>query len=357
MKTDTGKYLNRPIGEHEEELLDEIWNSLPGGNEEQMPYGNYPDVQNRIRRRRNIRRMYWASGSVAVICLFMFFLFRPADVQQVTVYARLNDMGVHVSNEQVQLMMGDSAVSNLESEVKVVVNEHSGVALQSADGKRIVVPEAQEMLKIHVPSGKRFNLELADGTRVVLNADTWFEYPSAFNSRTERRVRINGEGFFEVKSDTTKPFYVEIPDGESIRVLGTSFNVSAYDDNAQNVTTLLSGKITYHIPESGKTITLLPNQQVCVDKQTDKIEKYEVEAGEYAMWKEGVICFNNEKLSVLAKKLSRMYGIGIQVSEEYSDSRFSGMIRYERGIEYIIKLLTTTSNIKCIIENGIIYLK
>lgn len=88
-------------------------------------------------------------------------------------------------------------------------------------------------MKIYVPSGKHFNLELADGTRIVLNADTWFEYPSTFDSQPERRVKIKGEGFFEVKSDTTKPFYVEIPNSESIRVLGTCFNVSAYEDNTE----------------------------------------------------------------------------------------------------------------------------
>jgi putative anti-sigma factor len=213
------------------------------------------------------------------------------------------------------------------------------------------------LLKIYVPSGKHFNLELADGTRIVLNADTWFEYPSTFDSQPERRVKIKGEGFFEVKSDTTKPFYVEIPNSESIRVLGTCFNVSAYEDNTENVTTLLSGKIAYHVPENNRTVTLSPNEQIRVDKETNKMEKYEVDAAEYSMWKEGVIYFNNEKLSVLAKKLSRMYGIDIQVSEEHRDSRFSGMIRHERGIDYITKLLTTTSNIECIIENGVIYLK
>lgn len=359
MKTDTEKYLNRPIGENEDELLDEIWNSLRAKEcGEHILDRNYQDVKSRIRRRRNTRRMYWISSGVAAACVFvsLFLVFRPTALQEVTVYTQLGHMGISVCNEQVQLLVGDSAVSNLGGDAKINIDKHSNVALQSADGKKIMLQKAK-ILKIYVPSGKHFNLELADGTRIVLNADTWFEYPSTFDSQPERRVKIKGEGFFEVKSDTTKPFYVEIPNSESIRVLGTCFNVSAYEDNTENVTTLLSGKIAYHVPENNRTVTLSPNEQIRVDKETNKMEKYGVDAAEYSMWKEGVIYFNNEKLSVLAKKLSRMYGIDIQVSEEHRDSRFSGMIRHERGIDYITKLLTTTSNIECIIENGVIYLK
>jgi len=359
MKTGTNKYLNRPIEENEDELLDEIWLSLPEKEcEEHVLNKNFQDVKSRIRRRRHIRQIYWISSSVAAACLiaFLFLLFRPADLQNIPVYAQLNDMGVSVCDEQVQLIVGDSAVSNLGSDARINVDKHSNVALQSSDGKKITLQKAK-IMKIYVPSGKHFNLELTDGTRIVLNADTWFEYPSTFDSQPERRVKIKGEGFFEVKSDTTKPFYVEIPNGESIRVLGTCFNVSAYEDDSENVTTLLSGKIAYNVPANRQTITLSPNQQVRIDKRTNKIRKHEVDAAEYSMWQEGIIYFNNEKLNVLAKKLSRMYGIDIQVSEEHHNSRFSGMIRHERGIDYIIKLVAATSNIKCSIENGIIYLK
>ena len=165
MKTDTEKYLNRPIGENEDELLDEIWNSLRA-----------KDVKSRIRRRRNTRRMYWISSGVAAACVFvsLFLVFRPTALQEVTVYTQLGHMGISVCNEQVQLLVGDSAVSNLGGDAKINIDKHSNVALQSADGKKIMLQKAK-ILKIYVPSGKHFNLELADGTRIVLNADTWID--------------------------------------------------------------------------------------------------------------------------------------------------------------------------------------
>lgn len=236
------------------------------------------------------------------------------------------------------------------------VNPNAKTTLQSATGEEITLQE-ETPLKIYVPAGKRFDLELTDGTHVWLNSDTWLEYPATFASAKERRVKIEGEGFFDVKPDATKPFHVEIPGGESIRVLGTSFNVSAYSDNEENITTLVTGKIEYSLPTRTEAIALLPNEQVRVNKTTKGVTKNEVNTSEFAMWKEGILYFNNEKLPALAKQLARMYGIEIKVAEKYNDTCFSGMIRYERGIDYITKLLTTTSNITCSIENGIIHLK
>lgn len=359
MKTEVEKYLNRPIGENEDELLEEIWNSLPKEDgDENMLDENYRDVRTRIRKKKNVRRLYLISGSAAAMLIVLFMLLRPSSPvpSSSPVVAQLNDMGVAVCNREVQLLIGDSSVTNLSEAAKINVDKNSNVALQSADGKKIALHQ-EKPLKIYVPAGKHFNLELADGTCVCLNADTWFEYPSTFEGQTERRVKIKGEGFFDVHRDTAKPFFVEISNGEEIQVLGTTFNVSAYEDNESNVTTLLSGKIAYHLPTTNHVIELLPDEQISTDRSTGHVKKQKVDATEYSMWKEGVIYFNNEKLAVLAKKLARMYGIDIKVAEEINDSRFSGMIRYDRGIDYITNLLTATSNIKCIIENGIIYLR
>lgn len=357
METNAGKYLNRPIGENEEELLDEIWNSLPPvENEDQILDENYRNVKQRIHRHTLRRRVIYISSSAAVVCLFILLLFRPEAPEKSPVFAQLNDMGVSICEQKVQFMIGDSIVANLNTSAKMNVDQNAKMALQSATGEKIILKEGKP-LKIYVPAGKHFDLELADGTHVWLNSDTWLEYPTTFASANERRVKIEGEGFFDVKPDATKPFHVEVPGGESIRVLGTSFNVSAYSDNEENITTLVTGKIEYSIPTRTEAIALLPNEQVRVNKTTKGVTKNEVNTSEFAMWKEGVLYFNDEKLPVLAKQLARMYGIEIRVADKYNDACFSGMIRYERGIDYITKLLTTTSNITCSIENGIIYLK
>ena len=79
----------------------------------------------------------------------------------------------------------------------------------------------ERKLKVEVPNGRQFRLVLDDGSEVWLNAGSKLEYPATFENASERRVRIEGEAFFEIKRDTCCPFCVELGDGECIRVLGT----------------------------------------------------------------------------------------------------------------------------------------
>lgn len=355
MEKNSGTYLNRPIGENEEELLDEIWNSLPAaeGGVPPLP-GDYRDIRQRIRRRAIRRRLVYISGSAAAIFLFLILLLHPGTPEESPVYAQLQEMGISICRQEVQLIVGDSLVANLKRSARIVDLDQRAT-LHSATGEKISL-EQEKTLRIYVPAGKRFDLELADGTHVWLNSESRFEYPATFASAPERRVKIEGEGFFEVAPDAAKPFFAELPGGESIRVLGTSFNVSAYADNEENITTLVSGKIEYLAPTRSEAITLSPDEQVRVNKATREVMKNRVNGSESALWKEGILCFNDEELPALARRLSRMYGIEIVVAEQHNDARFSGMIRYERGIDYITQLLTTTSNITYSVKEGVIYL-
>lgn len=355
MAVNEGKYVDRPISEDEENLLDEIWDSLPLVEDEgQMLDRYYRDVRQRIHRHTLRRYAVYISSAVAVCLLAL--LFYPESSGTSAVFAQLNDMGVSVCEQKVQLMIGDSAVVSLDTSVKMKVGLNAKMTLLSAAGEKIVLKE-KKPLKIYVPAGKRFHLELADGTHVWLNSDTWFEYPMRFPAAGERRVKIDGEGFFDVKPDAARPFRVETAAGESVRVLGTSFNISAYADDAENITTLVTGKIEYSVSTQSVPVVLLPNEQIRVNKTTQEVFKNEVNASEFLMWKQGMLYFNDEKLSVLAKQFARMYGIEIRVADRHKDACFSGMIRYERGIEYITKLLAETGDIRCSVEDGIMYLR
>ena len=122
IEKDRQKVYSRDLYDYtEDELLDEIWNSLRAKEcGEHILDRNYQDVKSRIRRRRNTRRMYWISSGVAAACVFvsLFLVFRPTALQEVTVYTQLGHMGISVCNEQVQLLVGDSAVSNLGGYVR-----------------------------------------------------------------------------------------------------------------------------------------------------------------------------------------------------------------------------------------------
>lgn len=227
---------------------------------------------------------------------------------------------------------------------------------RTTEGKSLALA-AEQMLKITVPEGRQFRLTLADGSDVWLNAGTQFEYPASFAGKEERRVRLEGEAFFEVKRDTLRPFYVEVGAEESVRVLGTSFNVNAYAGAAHHTTTLVTGKVSYSAGKKGKEVVLLPNQQVQMECATGQASIREVEAAEYALWKEGIVWFEDERLADLAVRLTRIYGVRVEVAEHLADLPFSGKIRYERGIEHITNLLRKFKNLECVVEEGVIRLK
>ncbi len=347
------------IDEGENNLLNEIWEKLAVPTDQVTDGRAFDDLQQRIQkklRRRRMLRLSIGSGVAAVIAL-SFWVFRLPDSSQPTgVYTQLRDMGVEVVRNQVVLTTDDGKVTSLDSMAKIENRSFSDVTLLMSSGKKIAI-EKKRMLKLEVPAGRQFQLTLADGTEVWLNAGSSLEYPATFEGCTERRIRLQGEAFFEVKRDTCHPFYVEFGDKECIRVLGTSFNVNAYSGAKVHTTTLVSGKISYTAGELGKNIILLPDQQMKLDCIAGNTEVSRVNASLYATWKDGWIWFENEKLSDLTSRLARMYGIEINLTDRCKDYTFSGKIRFERGIDYIIKLITETTDVICEVKKGIICLK
>ena len=213
-----------------------------------------------------------------------------------------------------------------------------------------------QMFSVQAPQGTNSRISLPDGSQVWLNAGSKLEYPATFENASERRVRIEGEAFFEIKRDTCRPFCVELGDGECIRVLGTSFNVNAYAGNGRHVTTLVTGRIGYAASAGAEEVVLEPNQQVSRDLAAGTVAVSAVDASVYGAWKEGWLWFENESLPALAERLGRIYGIRVEVAARLGEYTFSGKIRQDRGVEYILNLLSETSDVICKVENGVMRL-
>ena len=213
-----------------------------------------------------------------------------------------------------------------------------------------------QMFSVQAPQGTNSRISLPDGSQVWLNAGSKLEYPATFENASERRVRIEGEAFFEIKRDTCCPFCVELGDGECIRVLGTSFNVNAYAGNGRHVTTLVTGRIGYAASAGAEEVVLEPNQQVSRDLAAGTVAVSAVDASVYGAWKEGWLWFENESLPALAERLGRIYGIRVEVAARLGEYTFSGKIRQDRGVEYILNLLSETSDVVCEVKDGVMRL-
>lgn len=351
--------LQREIGENEDALLDDIWQHLPDieGNTVSSPH-HYKDLQQRIRQKQSLRRqrLMLISGGMAAVLLACVWLFQPAKPtlshDSITL---LHELGVTVASNKVTLKTSGRLIASLDGKASIEDSCAEGVNLQTPDGSCYSLAN-ESLLLLDVPAGQQFHITLSDGTQVWLNAASSLEYPASFEGRTERRVKLTGEAFFDVARDEKCPFYVET-EAESICVLGTSFNVNAYPQSDTYTTTLVSGRISYKQRKAEKELILSPHQQVNLCRSTGKTSVNQVNANDFIIWREGQLYFEDEKLPELADRLSRLYGIDIQVDKRLSDYAFSGKLSFERGIEYITRLISETTDIRCEVENGVIQLK
>ncbi len=190
---------------------------------------------------------------------------------------------------------------------------------------------------IHVPIGGEYKVTLSDGTKVWLNSDTKFDFPVQF-SETKRIVKLNGEAYFEVTKDA-KPFIVET-EKLHIKVLGTSFNVSAYHNDDHITTTLVSGKV--NVVSHNDNVILEPGFQ-SVFKQ-DSLSVHKVDTKFFIDWKNGIFRFDNIRLQDLATKLSRWYNIDFFFDNDtLKEIRFSGTINKDNPLSTIIETLKQTN--------------
>lgn len=193
---------------------------------------------------------------------------------------------------------------------------------------------------IATPYGRQFQTTLSDGTRVWLNAGSSLRFPTVFTGG-ERRVEISGEGYFEVTRNPAMPFRVNVNNKTEIEVLGTDFNINAYDNEASINTTLLHGsvKVKTLVGTSPSAITILPGQQAQVTAGKCNISNH-IDLGKVMAWKNGVFNFNDATLEEVMRQLERWYNIEVVYEKGVPDLEFVGkmgrdlsLLKVLRGLE------------------------
>jgi len=198
---------------------------------------------------------------------------------------------------------------------------------------------------LSTPTGGQYNIVLADGTKVYLNAVSSIKYPTQFNG-DQRIVELDGEAYFEVAKNKNKPFIVKSGD-QDIEVLGTHFNVHAYDNESVVKTTLLEGSVAVNY-KNQKGI-LKPGQQSNVSDKFNKITIKQVDTEAAIAWKNGRFKFDNADLKTVMRQLERWYGIKVEYRGDVSDVRFNGGTFMNKNLSEVLKVLEL-SNIKFKVE-------
>ncbi|MBP7508474.1 MAG: DUF4974 domain-containing protein [Prolixibacteraceae bacterium] len=209
--------------------------------------------------------------------------------------------------------------------------------------------------EIKASYGTQAKVELADGTTVYLNSGSKLKFPLSFKNKKERRVTLDGEGFFNVTENKRQAFIVQTGKLD-IRVLGTSFNVDAYSDNRLLNVALVEGSVALQKPGSKKDeniMELTPNQVATLNIADNKIYKTNVsDMYKYTAWVKGRIVFFGDPIQTIVKKLEKWYNVDIVISDKKLENyRFTGTF-IDEPLEQVLSILSLTSPMSYVVQHS-----
>jgi transmembrane sensor len=226
------------------------------------------------------------------------------------------------------------------------VNSNGGIAYSTA------ADQSSSINTISTPRGGQYQLALSDGSKVWLNAASSVKFPTAFNGK-DRKVEITGEAYFEVAHDPYKAFYVEA-NGAEIKVLGTHFNVNAYDNEDATRVTLLQGSVRVNNDKGATTIQ--PGQQAVVATGREPAVTTTPDLDEVMAWKNGVFEFKDASIEEIMKQVERWYNVRVTYEAKPS-YHFNASIKRDVPVSKLFRLLELTDQVHFTIDNNTITVK
>jgi len=207
--------------------------------------------------------------------------------------------------------------------------------------RMINIPGQAKMNEIVAPPGQISEIVLSEGTHVWLNSGTSIKFPAQFGT-DKREIYISGEAYFEVARDEKTPFIVYA--GEiATKVLGTEFNISAYEDANFVETTLVNGSIEILDNSNHKIVRLKPGQQLFYSTNPKNVSVSEVDTHPYLAWKNGELTFRNKTLKELKPKLERWYNVDITFADpKVEEFKFSGTILKDKPFDQVLMAIKLT---------------
>lgn len=295
------------------------------------------------------KRMIWMAASVAIFLGITLALWKYSNPS--------TDFIPYPLNEQVILTLSDGRqieVAHLDESLQL---EGASVSVDAGKKQLVYVGDScrsdsvfeESYNELSVPQGCEYCLELSDHTKVWLNAASSLRYPMFFSGDT-RTVYLSGEAYFEVSHSEEKPFIVK--SGEHIlTVLGTKFNITAYEGEEVIRTTLAEGKVAVEVGQ--QCIELAPGEQLRYEKREGKMNVAQVDVGRALSWREGYIVFDGLSLADILQVLSRWYGVEFDIRAAHlKDIVFEGGVSKYKDLRKILEVLEQTGEVEFHSNNG-----
>lgn len=308
----------------------------------------FRQAKNRLLRTLNRGRRLWMIGTIAASVLLALGAWQilvspdrvaPADFASATIIP---------GHAKAHLILSGGEIIDLHEAVKEIPNIANGKILNdSSDGLKYceISGGTGEYNVLQIPAGGFYKLELSDGTKVWLNAQSELRYPVAFDS-SQREVWLKGEGYFEVVRDEKRQFRVHLEQAD-VTVLGTTFNISAYPDEKEIATTLVDGSISFRSKRSEQAVVLTPGKQSIMDGVTGETSVAEVDTDIYTSWREGRFVFRFMNLGTIMRQLQRWYDFEIYwQNPEIKAYEFRGVVQRDSRIEDVFKAIELATDVK-----------
>lgn len=298
-------------------------------------------------------RKFMPYVSVAILLIVGIFsylyLIRPIDSTDIKTKKTVYD--IMPGSNKAMLRLSNGEVYQLTNVATGISTGTEGI--RYTQGEKIVIPNENETVSVSTPRGGQYRIVLADGTKVILNAESSIVYPSLFRG-SQREVHIEGEAYLEVAHDAKKPFIV-MSKGQKITVLGTRFNLYSFAGEPVT-TTLLSGKVEISMRTgNSQPIKLTPGQQSIFSGSDIAVR--EVEASDYIGWTKDVFIFNDTKLTNILRQISRWYDVDVIFPTDFKDESFYAEIPRNRKLSEVLGSLQHSSNFRFEIQGRRIIVK
>jgi transmembrane sensor len=293
---------------------------------------------------------FWFNAAAAVIVLFLmtygsYKLLKTDKVTRIEV-SKNNDQSIIPGGNKAVLTLADGTQLILDEASKGEVARQAGVVITKAADGRIIYKTVrsnstvQQLLQntIATPKGGQYQVILPDGSSVWLNSASSITYPTSFSGK-ERLVLLKGEAYFEVAKNKKMPFKVRSGQ-QTVEVLGTHFNVNAYDDEPHMETTLLEGSVKLMSPVNSTFI--VPGEQGVVS-ETGTIIKHMVDVDKEVAWKNGLFSFEGQDIHAIMRQISRWYNIDVIYDKNLPQEKYYGEIERSSRLENVFKILELNS--------------
>lgn len=299
------------------------------------------------------KRLRWIPAAAAILLLVsagLYWFLRPAQQQSVPIAATPPLQHAVPGGTHAMLVLADGTELPLDSTGNGTLTQQGSTRItQTAGGQlRYTFPttgtaDILQYNTLRTPRGGQFQVTLADGTKVWLNAASSLKYPVAFNGAF-RQVELTGEAYFEVATNAAMPFKVAVHnDSLEVVVLGTHFNIMAYTDESRVKTTLLEGAVK--VNHKGDSRQLRPGEAAQLDKQKGVLSfEQQANTEEAIAWKNGLIQLEGNDIGSVMRMIARWYNVEVVFTAPVP-AHFRGSIPRNVPLAQVLKMLEMTGEV------------